>query len=225
MKESFNLGGKLAKRLTKTQTISEEVEEVEGFSERKYKQIDGEWYEAQTYNIGTIKDDEDTFDLIEDRVASFVRENFRGKKVYFMMVDVSYAMEDDENPIIMRVIVNDDDFKVEGQNEVGDLNDLIATIKEHENYFQHEYEMLDLGYSFGNMELSQQLEALNQGESLQKAGEMWSAFYLDTRSEPDDIDTFLSEDEDALGEDEEFHMELESRSFIKKDDGKIYEFV
>jgi len=224
MKGRFKLNENIAKELSKSQRL-ENVHEIEGFSERKYKKIDTEWYEAQSFNLGTVEEDEEALDLIEERVKSFVCENFGGKKVYLVTVDVTYAMEDNKKPIVMRVIVNRDDFKVENQNEIGEIDDLIDIIKDHENYFRDEYENLELGYSFGSMDLSQQLEDIIEGDSLQDVGNMWSVFYLDLMSEPNNIESYLSGGQDSLDENEKFHIELESRNFVRKDNGKIYEFL
>ena len=206
---------------------AEQIDSVEGDTEKSPSKINGNWYQAKTHVIDEPENDQegDFIDKVFLNLDQYIQENFENENIYLTEVDVQYALasgEDSEpdfqkfDGVIVRLIVENGEYDADLQ-EIGSVSDVENLLREHDSKLKEKNDFLiDVGYGFGELGLDDQLEDIKVDKQLSLKGDSWTGFYLGFRAD---------EDADSLEDASSIDYELKSRKFVREDDGQVYEVL
>jgi len=204
---------------------AEKINNVEDYAERSTTKINGKWYQAKTHVIDEPETDQngDFIDNVFLNLDQYIQENFENENIYLAEVDVQYALANGDgsrpnfqefDDVIVRLIAENEDYEVDLQ-EVGSISDLENLIREHDSKLKQETDFqIDVGYSFGELGLDEQLKDIKVDNQLSVEGDYWTGFFLGFRA---------NEDVDRVEDASSIDYQLKSRRFVRESDGQIYE--
>lgn len=206
---------------------ADQIESVEGYTERSPSKINGNWYQAKTHVIDEPENDQDGdfIDKVFLNLEHYIQENFENENIYLTEIDIQYALAtgDGNEPdfqkfdgVIIRLIIESEEYEA-GLQEIGSVSDVENLLREHDSKLKEKNDFsIDVGYGFGELGLDDQLEDIKVDNQLSFKGDSWTGFYLGFRA---------NDDADSLEDASSIDYELKSRKFVREDDGQVYEVL